>query len=250
MHRIIFEIGPFTLYSYGLVVSFAFLLGTILVVRDAGRYGMPVDSVFDTMIAVLAGGLVGGRILFVLVNWDHYSRDLFGIFKFYEGGLAIQGALLGAVLAGVAVTRARKISFWRTSDLIAPYIALGQSIGRIGCFLNGCCYGKVIEGGLGVTFPGETVMRIPVQLYSSLGLLVIFAVLIRLRNRPHFDGLIFTMYLILYSGFRFFMDFMRADNPAALYNMTLAQLISIGMLVCGAGLYVWLRRIGDRSYLS
>ena len=238
MHRILFQFGPFTLYSYGLFVAIGFLLSTILILRDSGKFGISRDSVFDCLIAILIGGLIGGRLLFVIINREYYFHHPLRAFMFYEGGMAIQGALVMAVAAGAVTARVKKIPFWRTSDLIAPYIALAQAVGRIGCFLNGCCYGRIIEKGIGVTFPQETVMRVPTQTYSSLVLLAIFALLIALRDRRPFDGYIFAMYMILYSVFRFFMDFFRGDDLALVFGMKLSQVISIGMFVCGVCVYI------------
>ncbi len=243
MHRVLFQIGPFTLYSYGLFVAAGFLLSTFLILRDSEKFGISKDNIFDCLITILIGGLIGGRGLFVIINWEYYFYHPLKIFMFYEGGMAIQGGLVVATLSGAAVFRIKKIPFWRTSDLIAPYIALGQSVGRIGCFLNGCCYGRVIEKGIGVTFPQEAVMRVPTQIYSSLALLAIFVILIEIRQKRPFDGYVFTMYLALYSVFRFFMDFLRGDNLAVVSGMRLSQIISIGMLLCAIVIYVVLSSI-------
>jgi phosphatidylglycerol:prolipoprotein diacylglycerol transferase len=132
------------------------------------------------------------------------------------------------------------------SDLIAPYIALGQAIGRIGCFLNGCCYGRVIEKGIAVTFPQETAMRIPTQLYSSMLLMVIFMVLIAIREKRRFDGCVFIMYVLLYAVFRFCMDFLRGDDLAVLFGIRLSQVISIGMFIAAAAAYMILSNANKR----
>ncbi len=244
MHRVIFEFGPFTLYSYGVMVAVGFLVSAVLILRDSGKAGMSANGVFDFLLAVLIGGLIGGRLLYVLINWGDYYRHPLRAVMFWEGGMAFQGGLVMAIFSGVLVSRIRKLPFWKMSDLIAPYIALGQALGRIGCFLNGCCYGKAIESGIGVIFPGETVMRIPVQVYSSLALLAIFMVLIELRKKRPFDGYIFAMYMILYSIFRFAMDFLRGDNPAVFSGMKLSQIISIGMLLCGIVIYLVASKTG------
>ena len=209
--------------------------------RDSAKAGLPRESVFDCLIAILLGGLAGGRLLFVIINWEYYSRHLVRSVMFFEGGLAFQGALAGAVLASLAVSRIKRLPFWGTSDLIAPYIPLGQAVGRIGCFLNGCCYGKAIECGVGVTFPGETVMRIPTQVYSSIFLLALFMFLIDIRKKKNFDGYVFVMYIILYAVFRFFMDFFRGDGLSPLFGFTLSQGISLGMAVFGAAMWVYLK---------
>ncbi len=242
MHRILFQIGPLTFYSYGLLIALGFLLAAFLMTREASKYGASKDDVFDCLIAVLISGLIGGRFLFVAINWQLYSREPLRIFMLQEGGMAIQGSLVTAFITGIVVCRAKKLRFWKMCDLIAPYIALGQAVGRVGCFLNGCCYGKVIVSGLGVTFPGETVLRIPTQVYSSLFLLGIFAALLMFRKKRPFDGSVFVLYMILYALFRFGMDFMRSDNPKIFLGITLAQAISVGIFFCGIAFYFALKR--------
>jgi phosphatidylglycerol:prolipoprotein diacylglycerol transferase len=233
MHRILFEIGPVTVYSYGLLVAAGFLIASVMILSDSRKLGLARDSVFDCLIAILAGGIVGGRLLFVALHWQYYFESPLSIFMLTEGGMAFHGALGGALLAGIITARIKKLPFWKTADLIAPYIALGQAIGRIGCFLNGCCYGKITTSGIGVMFPGESVLRVPTQIYSSFFLLILFIILIKLRSRGIFSGFVFSMYIILYSIFRFFIEFFRGDNPAVLYGLTLAQLISIFLILCG-----------------
>jgi len=242
MYRVIFQFGPVTLYSYGLFVAIAFFVCTMMILRGARAMGLAREKVFDCMIAMLAGGLAGGRILFVALNWDHYSAAPGRIFMLHEGGLAFQGAFVAGALAVILVARIRKLPLLSLADLIAPYIALGQALGRIGCFLNGCCYGRVAAGGAGVVFPLETVIRIPTQIYSSLVLVFIFAVLLVIREKRKFQGQTFCMYLMLYSVFRFFMDIFRGDDLAVFAGITLSQWISVGMLGVGVVLYAVLKR--------
>jgi phosphatidylglycerol:prolipoprotein diacylglycerol transferase len=246
MHRIVFQAGPLTLYSYGLCIAIAFLLSAVLMLRNSRRFGIPADDVYNCLIAIMIGGLIGGRLLFVFINREFYLRYPLRAIMFYEGGLAFQGALVMAVLSGAVVARVKKIPFWKMSDLIAPYIALGQAIGRIGCFLNGCCYGRVIEKGIAVTFPQETAMRIPTQLYSSMLLMVIFMVLIAIREKRRFDGCVFIMYVLLYAVFRFCMDFLRGDDLAVLFGIRLSQVISIGMFIAAAAAYMILSNANKR----
>ena len=246
MYRIILEVGPFTLYSYGLFVAIAFILATILIVTEAPRYAFSSDDIFDCAILMFAGGLIGGRVLFVVLNWGNFSDNFLNVFKLYEGGLAFQGALIGGAIAVITVCVFKKLPIRKVGDLLAPYIALGQAIGRIGCFLNGCCYGKVVSSGVGITFPDETVMRVPVQLYSSFALLLIFVILAAYREKRHFSGAIFAGYLVLYGIVRFFMDFARGDELHAALGITLSQALGIGTFLCGVILYVIFKRIQDK----
>jgi len=245
MHRILFQIGPVELYSYGLCVALGFLVAAILILKEAKKIGLPSDAIFDCVIAALVGGLTGARLLFVVINWQDFAHSPLRALMFHEGGLAFQGGLVFGILSVLLVARIKGLSFWKVADLFAPYIALGQAVGRIGCFLNGCCYGRVITSGIGVTFPGETVVRIPAQIYSSLSLLGIFLALIALRARRRFDGFVLSMYLILYGVFRFFIAFTRADNPLFFSWLKLSQAISVATILAGIGLYLALRRRGQ-----
>lgn len=250
MHRIIFQLGPVTLYSYGLLIAFGFILATLLILRDSSRVGISRDDIFDCLISILVGGLIGGRLLFVLINHEFYLRDPIRIFFLNEGGMAIQGSLFAGALAGVIACRIKKIPFWRGSDLIAPYIALGQAIGRIGCFFNGCCYGVIYNGPFSVTFPAEAVSRVPVQLYSSAVLLIIYFFLILARRNKPFDGYIFSLYLMAYGVFRFLMDFLRDDNPVLFLQMRLSQMISLAVFALGAIMYFALAHYNRKSSCS
>ncbi|MCK5451171.1 MAG: prolipoprotein diacylglyceryl transferase [Candidatus Omnitrophica bacterium] len=253
MHRILFQIGPITLYSYGLCIAIGFLISAVLILKDSEKFDIPKGDMLDVLIAVLVGGLIGGRLLFVLINWKIYLADPLRVLMVYEGGLAFQGAFLMAVFTGAVFAKRRQMSFFKGADLIAPYIAFGQAVGRIGCFLNGCCYGKISTGKLTVVFPHETVARIPVQLYTSFALFLLFIALSAGRKKQYFDGQIFALYLILYSLLRFFIDFLRGDNPLVLAGLKLSQVIGIGTFVCGAAMYAFLwmrhtRRIKSIKY--
>ncbi|MFH1305032.1 MAG: prolipoprotein diacylglyceryl transferase [Candidatus Omnitrophota bacterium] len=236
MHRIIFQLGSFTLYSYGLCVAGAFLLCTVLILKDSKKRGMSPEKVFDCFVAILIGGIVGARAMYVTANWPEYAHSPLSALRFYEGGLIFQGGLIAAVITAVVVTRIKKLSFWKITDLMAPYIVLGQAIGRIGCFLNGCCYGRIVQRA-GITFPQEAVMRFPTQIYSSLFLLLLFMFLLWVRQKRSFDGSVFMMYIIIYSVFRFLMEFMRGDEYMTLFGMRLSQVICIAMFACGTSIY-------------
>ena len=239
MHPILLKIGPFSVYSYGFMVSAGFLLAVYLVLKDARPLGFDPDDVIDIALYMLIGGLIGARVAYVLLNFDYFRRNPLEIFYLSRGGLVYYGAFLGGLLAVVACIFRKKLSFWNVADLFAPYIALGQAVGRIGCFLNGCCYGRAVSGNfsLGVAFPESTVIRHPTQVYSSLILLVLFLALKAFRPRRRFAGEVFIIYCAAYSFQRFFIEFLRGDNPPILLNMTASQVMSA--VIFTASLFVW-----------
>ncbi len=240
MDRVFFRIGPMTVYTYGLFVALGFILAYFFTVRDSKKAGLDPESIAGCMLTVFVAGLIGGRMLFVLINWQYFFRNPLHIMNLSEGGLAFQGALLAAIIAGAVFLKIKKIQFLPAGDIAAPYLALGQAVGRIGCFFNGCCYGKISPGG-GIFFPGEDVPRLPVQIYSSAFLLLLFTGLIFIGKKRHFPGKIFVLYLILSSAGRFFMDFLRDDNPVVLWGMMLSQVISIAIFVVSALLFFALK---------
>lgn len=242
MHPILFKLGPFTIYSYGFFVAVAFLISSALVVKAGEKQGLVKTDVLDILIAILLGGIIGGRSLFVIINLPYFLENPVHIAMLNEGGMAFQGGLAGGMIAALIACRVKKVSFWRILDLVSPYAALGHAIGRVGCLMNGCCYGKPVTSGFGLVFRGESVMRVPVQVYESLSLLAISMVLLYLNRKRRFEGEIFSVYVILYAVIRIALEPLRDDNPVVLAGMTLPNLISVGMLVAGAGLWVYLSR--------
>ena len=149
-----------------------------------------------------------------------------------HGGLCWYGSVIAGIISGIIYLRKKKVAIFKTVDLIAPYVALAQAIGRIGCLLNGCCYGRVSQWGL--YFKIHNSVLIPAQLYSSMALILIFIFLRTLQTKPHKEGQVFFCYLLLYSIKRFFLEFFRADNQIILFNLTLFQIISLAMLAIAA----------------
>ncbi|MBN1526722.1 MAG: prolipoprotein diacylglyceryl transferase [Candidatus Omnitrophica bacterium] len=228
MHPLLLKIGSFTVYSYGMMIALGFALATYVMYTRAAQCGFDRNKIVDMNVLLLVGGLIGGRALYVALHLPYYMRYPAEVFNFSKGGLVWYGGFFAALLVFLAYTRANKMRFWATVDFIAPYLALAQSFGRIGCFLNGCCYGIIAspDYSLAVMFPGADYPRHPTQIYSSLLLLAIFIVLRIFQDRDHFEGKIFLLYCVLYSAKRFGVEFLRADNPRILLGLTLAQVLS------------------------
>lgn len=236
MHPIIAKIGPLYIYSYGLMIALGFAVAILLSYREAQHFKINKDKIVDFGIVILLGGLIGARLFFVLMNIKYYIANPLEIVNLSKGGLVWYGGFLTGILVGIIFVKKNNINFWDGADLLAPFIALAQSIGRIGCFLNGCCYGSIVNKGyvLGVTFPHETVLRHPAQFYESLTLLILFLVLRYWQRHRHFKGEIFLGYAMLYSLSRFVLEFFRGDNPKIFAGLTIAQLVSIGILAACA----------------
>jgi phosphatidylglycerol:prolipoprotein diacylglycerol transferase len=234
MHPIIAKIGPFTIYSYGMMVAIAFLFGIFIARREAVRKNIRPDLVYDLGFYLLIGSIIGARIYYILFfDLKVFLGDPVSIFKVWQGGLAIHGGIFGGIIAGIIFAKIRKISFWTLADLIAPSVILGQAIGRIGCFLNGCCFGMPMARHF---FGAECH---PTQIYELILDFAGFLLLWSLRKKVKFAGGLFLLYLMTYGVIRIIVSRFRADN-VYLWNtaLTLADLTSMAMLITAMILYI------------
>ncbi|MCX5707281.1 MAG: prolipoprotein diacylglyceryl transferase [Candidatus Omnitrophica bacterium] len=227
MHPEICRIGPFVIYSYGLSLALAFTLAITLASRQARRQNFNPELIVNLCFIGFFLGIIGARILYVAGHLSDYLNNPLEIIMFQHGGLSWFGGLILGLFSGVVYLKRKKLPVYKTIDLIIPYVALAQAIGRLGCFLNGCCFGR--ESSYGIYFPVHKAVLIPTQLYSSLFLVFIFVILIYLRERPHKAGFILFTYLLLYSTKRFFIEFWRADNPAIIFNLTIFQIFAVAI---------------------
>jgi prolipoprotein diacylglyceryl transferase len=144
-----------------------------------------------------------------------------------QGGLAFQGGLLAGIITAWVYIKRNKMPLWKTADIIILYLPLAQSIGRIGCFLNGCCYGTPTFSPIGISLPGHILPLHPIQLYLSIFLLLTFLVLRKIYKKKIFDGIVFFSYIIIYSAGRFLLDFLRGDLSIIFVGLRTSQLISV-----------------------
>ena len=243
MHPILLKLGPLTIYSYGVMLVIAFLTSAWLAQRATLRLppayrAIPPEQILDAFSAMLLGGILGGRLLYILLYWDMFRREPMEMLAIWHGGLVWYGGFLGGGLAGVLSLRAKRLDVLAAADQLAPFLALGHAIGRVGCFLNGCCYGKPTTSWGGVTFPSSATPVIPTQVIEALGLLFLYALLSALQRRSargpkRQPGGVFGWYLVLYAVLRFLMEFLRGDQTPLWLELTLQQLISIGLFVLG-----------------
>lgn len=237
MHPMITKFGPVTIYSYGLMIGAAFLLGIYIARLEAIRKGIKIDLVYDAVFYLVIGALAGARIYYLAFFEPRmFIKDPLSIFKIWQGGIAIHGAILGGILAGLLFSKFRhNISFFRLADLIAPSLILGQAVGRIGCFLNGCCFGIPTDLPWGIMFPRGSMPHIayggmavhPTQIYEVMLNIAGFFILWNVRRRIKFDGGLFLVYLMMYNSYRIAISGLRGDN---LYlwntNLKIAPIIS------------------------
>lgn len=237
MHPIIGHVGPLTIYSFGLMLAVAVVVCSYLLSRDAKKAGISQEIIFDFVFWVILAGIAGARIFFILLNIGDFVANPQQIIMISNGGLAWQGGLIFGGLTGLFYIKRKKLSLRVMADLSAPYLALGQAIGRIGCFLNGCCYGR--EVAWGIYFPVHDAHLHPTQLYESVYLLAAFFVLKYLQKKSLIRGEIFTVYLMFAAVGRFLNEFFRADHINTAVGLSIFQLVSLGVFF--VGVYFWRR---------
>ena len=242
MYPVICSIGPVQLYSYGLMLGVAFLLAMHLASKRAHLFNIKEDFITNLGICFLIAGVVGARALFVVLNLDYFLENPLQVLFIHKGGLVYYGGFVLACFAGIVYGRRHKVSVLDGADLVVPFLALAHSIGRLGCFLNGCCYGKPTESFIGIVFPHTHIKVYPTQLLSALGLLIIFTLLFLIQKKRKFKGQVLALYLIIYGGFRFSIEFLRGDLFGVFYNFTVTQLISILLIISGSILYIRLMK--------
>jgi len=207
------------------MLALAFLVIWTLVQQQAKKQNFNPGLIFNLLFIMLISGIIGARIFYVVEDLSYYFKNPVEIIALRHGGLSWFGGLILAIICSGIYLRKKKIPVYKTFDLIAPFVAFGQAIGRIGCLLNGCCFGKASK--FGIYFQVHNSVLIPTQIYSSLILIFIYIVLRLLQDRPHPEGKIFFTYLLLYSAKRFIIEFWRADNQIILLGLTLFQVISV-----------------------
>ncbi len=237
MLPVLFQCSFFTVYTYGVFVALAFMVSSWLLLKEARRSGHNEEAVYNLCVVLLISGIAFARMFYVALNWDYFSAAPSEILKLNHGGLVWFGGLIGSVLCGLAYIKFKKLGAIKILDLFAPYVALGQSIGRLGCFFNGCCYGREAEWGIFFPVHGKTL--VPSQLLDSMTLALIFLVL-RLIQKKSKQGMTFSAYLILASVQRFFIEFIRADVRPFYLSLSIFQWISAGLFLTGVSLYIFI----------
>jgi phosphatidylglycerol:prolipoprotein diacylglycerol transferase len=237
MHSTLFKIFGLPIRSYGLMMVIGFVLGLWRLIRAARSKDVSIEKINDLALIVLMSGVVGSRIVYVLLNPATESwRDVLAV---WNGGLSFHGGVIFAILGGYIYVRRARLPFWTCADVFVPSLALAYAVTRVGCFLNGCCYGAPTSLPWGVRFLENgrlTQPSHPAQIYAALANLAIFFILTRLEklNRP--PGFVFFSYLGLYGIYRFLIEFLRAGYSAQLswLGLTQAQWVSLVMVVGAA----------------
>jgi phosphatidylglycerol:prolipoprotein diacylglycerol transferase len=247
VHPVAFQFGAFTITWYGIMVVSGFLAGLWTANRRAPLAGLHAEAIQDFGPWLLVGAILGARALYVLTFWREQFADspFLEWFAVWRGGLVYYGGLIGAALVTIFYARRKRLGLWRLSDVLAPSIALGSAFGRIGCLMNGCCYGRASSLPWAIHFPENHQTYPhgvhPTQIYDAILSLGFYAFLAWLYRRKKFDGQVFTAYLGGYAVLRFAVEFTRGDYPPNQHYLggwaTPAQVVSLLMFL--AALAFW-----------
>jgi phosphatidylglycerol:prolipoprotein diacylglycerol transferase len=251
VHPIAIQLGSLTIHSYGVMLALGFFAGLWTATRRARLANVSPDTVADTTLWLMIGSIIGARFVYVTTYWKQQFADqpLREIFMVQHGGLVFYGGLLGAILACAIYFRWKKLPIWKMADVFAPSIALGSVFGRIGCLLNGCCYGRACSLPWQIHFPaGHETQGVgvhPTEIYDALLNLILYLFLAWRFRRKKFDGEVFATYLMIYAVFRSIVEFFRGDYPVDHIHgglFTSAQLLSVPIFVAGLALAIFLSR--------
>ena len=250
MHPIAFHLGSLPVRWYGVMMALAFIAGLWTATRRARQVNVSGDIIADVTLWLMLGSIAGARLVWVTTYWKTELADqpFREVFMIQHGGLVFYGGLIGATVAGFIYLTWKKLPVWKIADILAPSIALGCVFGRVGCLLNGCCYGRACDLPWAIHFPADHETHglavHPTEIYDGLLNLVLYVFLAWLFRRKKFDGQIFATYLIVYSVFRSIAESFRGDYPADHVHagLTSAQLVSVPILIAGLAVFFWRRK--------
>lgn len=253
MYPVLFEIGHFPIYAYGLLLAAAYLLGLQLAVRRARARGLDGARVMDLGIWVIVSALVGAKLLLFAVDFDHFRANPADLLSLVRSGGVFYGGLALAVPVALIYAKRAGLPIWTTSDAFAPGIALGHVVGRFGCLMAGCCYGRPAQIPWAITFanpaasvnagtPLGTPLH-PTQLYEAGAELLILVLLLALERRGRsFPGRTFWGYILLYAFSRFVIEFYRGDPRGMVGTLSTSQFISVLLVPLSVTMLIWLGR--------
>ncbi|EFV74646.1 prolipoprotein diacylglyceryl transferase [Cytobacillus sp. FSL W8-0315] len=254
--RIAFELGPFTVYWYGLIIGTGLFLGWLLATRESKKLGLDKDIFADLLLWAIPISILSARLYYVIFKWDYYIQNPGKMIAIWEGGIAIHGALIGAVVTAIIFARKKGLSFWKLADIAAPSLLLGQAIGRWGNFMNQEAHGGEVTRSFleGLYLPDFIINQMyiegayynPTFLYESLWNIAGFFILILIRKFPIKRGEVFLSYIIWYSVGRFFVEGLRTDSLMLTESIRIAQLMSLSLII-GAAVLIYLRRRSGKA---
>ncbi|KGA95512.1 prolipoprotein diacylglyceryl transferase [Alkalihalobacillus alcalophilus ATCC 27647 = CGMCC 1.3604] len=251
LNRVFLDIGPLTIYWYGLIIMFGVFVGYLIAAKETKRLGLPKDTFADLLLFAVPIAIISARLYYVIFRWDQFADNPISAFYIWEGGIAIHGALIGSVLTAYFFTKRKELSFWQITDIAAPSILLGQAIGRWGNFMNQEVYGGEVTREFleGLYLPEFIINQMyingtyyhPTFLYESIWSIIGVVILLYLRRLNLRQGEIFLTYVVWYSVGRFFIEGIRLDYLLIGNVLKTAQVISIILVLWAIITFIYRR---------
>ena len=244
MSPYIFQAGPFALRWYSVLILIGVVLAYKIISSECNRFHIKTEFVFNMLFWTLLLGIIGARIYYVIFEWDYYSSNLSEIFKVWKGGLAIHGGLIAGTIVILIFCKKYKFDARKMFDIIVPGVIIAQAIGRWGNFFNSEAYGSVVEYDTLIKMriiPQFVIdnmeingsYHLPMFYFESLACIIGFIILLIIRRRPYVKkGQIVGTYLVWYGFIRLIIEAFRTDS-LMLYNIKIAQLVSVVMIIFG-----------------
>jgi phosphatidylglycerol:prolipoprotein diacylglycerol transferase len=254
MYPILYKLGPINLYTYGFFLAMAFLFAILVAGHEARRLGLPTGQFYDLCFYIILAAIIGSRLFYVIVNLGSFLQHPLKIFALWEGGLVFHGGLIVALVTAFFFMRRHSMPWRVTLDALAVGMPLGVAIGRVGCFMAGCCFGRPTNVPWAVVFNNPNTLcplRVPIhpaQLYESILSLGVFGVVLWLRKRKSYDGQVVLSYLFLAGLVRFTVEFFRAPTsldprgPELFLHMPATQVLALGIALISGAILWWARR--------
>lgn len=261
MFPVVFRLGPLTVHSYGLLMAVGVGLGLWFLYVQSRKQGLDAARIADAGFYTILVSLLGAKLVLFVKDFSFYTRNPSELLSLARSGGVFQGGLAFGVVFALWYFRKRRLPTWKLADIVGPALALGHAFGRLGCFLAGCCYGRVCSAPVGVTFSSEYAHDLtgiplgerlyPVQLFeaalNALNALVLYLIL----RRKKFDGQVFAFYIVNYSVIRFFTEYFRGDHEGPAYliegssawtSLSYPQFFSLAGLVAGLAFLMFMKK--------
>jgi phosphatidylglycerol:prolipoprotein diacylglycerol transferase len=256
MHPTLFDFGPFTLYTYGVLLAAAYLIGLRFALVRARSRALDPHRVMDLGIWIIVSALVGAKLMLLVTDFHQYTRNPRALVDLARSAGVFYGGLLAALAVAFVYIRRHRMPLWTTTDVFAPGLALGHAVGRLGCLMAGCCFGRPTTVAWAITFHdpaasinSDTPLGVPLhptQLYEAGAELLILGVLLWLERRGHaFAGRTFWTYILLYGVARFVIEFYRGDPRGSIGILSTSQFVSLIAVPIAVVMLAWLSRRGN-----
>jgi phosphatidylglycerol:prolipoprotein diacylglycerol transferase len=241
MHPVLFSIGPLTIHTYGFLVAVGAFVGLLVAIRGSDASGISRQQILDLIFMIIISAIVGSRLAFVLMNYTFFLERPLAVFKLWEGGLVFSGGFVLVILLVGWYIRRHRLPLWTIGDLLAPAVAISQGIGRLGCLMAGCCYGKPSDMPWSLVFKHPQALAPlhvplhPTQIYAALSGFLIFAVLMLIRKKKKFEGQVLLWFVILHSTSRLILERFRGDDRGSIpgTELSVTQAVTLLLLIAG-----------------